>query len=936
MVGFPSRYSRECQIGRYEHWLTLHHRRKYTNKKHKTWDNDGFLVLQNGYARLISSDGKEMGKTVCKDALLSGSQLSIGGKEVEVDDVMSKSEYMSGKCFLNNGVKAPLAMVPTPAAVPATFKSFKRPADALGSTFKRPKMKDERDDETLEARSFYAPLPSKTLNQQFKTPVIGTTVVPQAKQGFVTPRHDPFAPNALVMKRPTDCPKGKQIVDVVVDPLLANKLRPHQREGVKFLYECVMGLRDYNGQGALLADDMGLGKTLQTITLLWTLLKQNNIHKAGEIPSAPVIQKALVVCPVTLIENWQREFRAWLGKERIGVLVADTKTRLTDFTHGKSYSVMIVGYERMRNIAEELDKGGGVDIVIADEGHRLKTEKNKSAQAIKSLLTQRKVILSGTPLQNDLTEFYVMVDFINPGILGNANSFKRNFENPILRSRQPNASENDRETGEARQEELRELTGQFILRRDADVQAKYLPPKTEIILFCQPTTVQAEIYQQILESPACTSALSGTYKAAQALSLITVLRKVCNSPRLLLPTESKRTKSKDADDDFGQAADVLDSISKDKLRASLLSTSTKMRVLDSLLKSISSENKEKIVIVSNFTATLNFLASHLTSLGMTHLRLDGDVPTNRRQDIVNTFNKSSPMSNFALLLSAKAGGVGLNLIGASRLVLFDVDWNPATDSQAMARIHRPGQTRPTYIYRLLMAGGMDEKIFQRQVTKGALADAIVDQKKTVSVFTQEELRDLFTLDRETPCQTHVLMACDCGGAAVPIVPVIHSMEGDDDDKPIEIPSSSASHESREDDSGDDSDDLPIAPSGRASRRGGPAVPPGKAHLAKTLTTASAYDWKADLSAEAAKRAKANKGKMDSLMKYEHVDAGVFSEREDVFGYKQDGFAEAEKRVGDVVLVDALAMQGVKVNWLFVKKSGQVEVEEKKRRDDGEE
>lgn len=869
-----------------------------------------------------------MGKTVCKDAMLSGTQLSIGGKEVEVDDVMSKSEYMSGKCFLNNGMKAPSKMVPAPAAVPATLKSFKRPADALGSAFKRPKMKD---DETMEARSFYAPLPSKTLNQQFKTPVIGSTVVPQAKQGIVTPRHDPCARNALVMKRPTDCPKGKQIVDVVVDPLLANKLRPHQREGVKFLYECVMGLRDYNGQGALLADDMGLGKTLQTITLLWTLLKQNNIHKAGETNSASVIQKALVVCPVTLIDNWQREFRAWLGKERIGVLVADTKTRLTDFTHGKSYSIMIVGYERMRSIAEELDKGGGVDIVIADEGHRLKTEKNKSAQAIKSLLTQRKIILSGTPLQNDLTEFYVMVDFINPGILGNANSFKRNFENPILKSRQPNASEKDRETGEARQEELRELTGQFILRRDADVQAKYLPPKTEIILFCQPTTVQAEIYEQILESPACTTALSGTYKAAQALSLITVLRKVCNSPRLLLLSESKRTKFKDADDDFGQAADVLASISQDKLRASsLLSTSTKMKVLDSLLKSISSENKEKIVIVSNFTATLNFLASHLTSLGMTHLRLDGDVPTNRRQDIVNTFNKSSPMSNFALLLSAKAGGVGLNLIGASRLVLFDVDWNPATDSQAMARIHRPGQTRPTYIYRLLMAGGMDEKIFQRQVTKGALADAIVDQKKTASAFTQEELRDLFTLDRETPCQTHVLMGCDCGGEAVPIVPVIHSMEGVDGDKPIEIPSPSASHEKIEDDSGDDSDDLPIAPSRRAFRHGGPATARGKAHLAKALTTASAYDWRADLTAEAAKRAKANRGKMDSLMKYEHVDAGVFSEREDVFGYKQDAFAEAEKRVGDVILVDALMMQGVKVNWLFVKKSGHVEVQEQKK------
>lgn len=864
-----------------------------------------------------------MGKTTCKDALLPGSGLSIGGKEVEVDDVMTKAEFMSGKCFLNSGSKAPPAMVRNPAAVPVALKTFKRPGDALGSAIKRPKMKDEEDDNddgvihAIHPTGFYASGPQKSVNRQFHTPVIRTTVVPQAKQGFVTPRHDPLSPNALVMKRPTDCPKGKQIVDVVVDPLLAKKLRPHQREGVKFLYECVMGLRDYNGQGALLADDMGLGKTLQTITLLWTLLKQNNTHQAGDIPSEPVIKKALVVCPVTLIENWQREFRAWLGKERIGVLVADTKTRLTDFTHGKSYSVMIVGYERMRNIAEELDKRGGVDIVIADEGHRLKTEKNKSAQAIRSLQTQRKIVLSGTPLQNDLSEFYVMVDFINPGILGTANSFKKNFENPILKSRQPNASEKDRELGEARQEELREMTGQFILRRDADVQAKYLPPKTEIILFCQPTTVQAEIYQQILESPACASALSGTYKAAQALSLITILRKVCNSPRLLLQTETKKTKAKDADDDFGQSDDVLDYISTDKVRATLLSTSTKMRVLNALLKSISHEGQEKIVIVSNFTATLNFLATHLTALGMTHLRLDGDVPTSRRQDIVNTFNKSTPLTNFALLLSAKAGGVGLNLIGASRLVLFDVDWNPATDSQAMARIHRPGQTRPTYIYRLLMKGGMDEKMFQRQITKSGLADAIVDQKKTASAFTQEELRDLFTLDLETACKTHVLMGCDCGGVAAPIAPAVNKEEGEDA-MPIEIESSPEVEKIREDDDGDDSDDLPINP---AARRRRPVVPPGKCHIS---LTASAYAWKADLAAEAAKRAEANKGKMDALMNYEHIDAAVFRDTQDIFGYKHENVKEAEKRVGDPTLTEALGTQGVKVSWLFVKKSGVVE------------
>lgn len=900
-------------------------RRKYTTKKHKTWDGDGVLCLRNGYARLLDVDGREMGKAACREALLPGSTLSVGGKEIEVDAVVSKEDYLAGKPFLN---AAPVAK-PMPRATaifqPLTKRKSSAETDAdSAKSRKAVKREDNGSAGGMAPGKFYAP--GDALKKDFQSPVVSTTVVPKGKPVTVTPRHDPHAPNALVMKRPKDCPKGKQIVDVVIDPLLSNKLRPHQREGVKFLYECVMGMRDYNGQGALLADDMGLGKTLQTITLIWTLLKQNPIYGSGG-----VIKKVLVVCPVTLIENWQKEFRSWLGKERIGVLVADTKTRLTDFTHGKSYSVMIVGYERVRTIAEELDKGGGIDLVIADEGHRLKTEKNKSAQAIRSLRTERKVVLSGTPLQNDLSEFYVMVDFINPGLLGTAGAFKRQFEAPILKSRQPGASEKEKELGEGRQAELTELTQHFILRRNADVQARYLPPKTEFVVFCKPTTVQAEIYEQVLETPACMSAISG-YKSAQALSLINTLRKVCNSPRLLLPAKQKAKSKSAADDD---ADEVMDSISVEKLRAPLLATSTKMRVLDSLLKAIAECTDEKVVLVSNYTATLDLLQQHLASLNLSHLRLDGDTPTNRRQDIVNEFNKTHSMRNFALLLSAKAGGVGLNLIGASRLVLFDVDWNPATDLQAMARVHRPGQTRPTFIYRLLMAGGMDEKIYQRQLTKTGLADSIVDNKKTASVFSAEELRDLFTLDTAADCKTHDLLGCECNGRATPATahtadPETTAAAASSDD-PIVIPSSappspspsptSTSHSDSESDSS-----LPINPcDARARKRATTTTAAAAAAAAKPqLIRASQYDWKAEeakiAAAAAARRRAGAAGKLASLLEYAHVDASVF--RADVFGLRQDGAREAEGRVGDEVLCSILGGGGGKgVSYLFVKKSG---------------
>ncbi|KFY05883.1 hypothetical protein V492_08248, partial [Pseudogymnoascus sp. VKM F-4246] len=783
--------------------------RKFSNKKHKTWDGDGVLLVWNGKARLVDLEARQLAETRCYETFLPESTLNVGGREVEIVSLIPREDYYAGKPFTNT---PEVSARPKPADPPLkqtpSFQPLKRKSDATEGSTRNKAIKVEDGDSpgAAPAKNFYG---QSSLKQEFKSPVIASTVVPQGKKGIPTPRHDPRAPGALVMKRPKDCPKGKQIVDVVVDPLLSKKLRPHQREGVKFLYECVMGVRDYGGRGALLADEMGLGKTLQSIALIWTLLKQNPTY--GE---APVIKKVLVVCPVTLIDNWKKEFRSWLGNINIGVMVAENKTKLTDFTHGASYSVLIVGYERMRGIAEELGQGAGIDLVIVDEGHRLKKENNKAAQAIKGLAVEKVIILSGTPLQNDLTEFFVMVDFLNPTLLKSANSFKKNFEMPILRSRQPNASEREIELGEARQAELSEMTQQFILRRTAEVQAHFLPQKTEFVVFCKPTTAQTQIYEEILESPAFMGALNG-YKAAQAqaLGLINILRKVCNSPRLLLPS-NKKTASKRTGEDVD---DAVEGISEEKLRAPLLATSTKMRVLDGLLKAIAEDphnTKEKVVIVSNFTATLDLLQKHLAHLNLPLLRLDGDTPTNRRQDIVNEFNKTSAKKTFALLLSAKAGGVGLNLVGASRLILFDVDWNPATDLQAMARVHRPGQEKPTFIYRLLMAGGMDEKIYQRQLTKKGLADSIVDNKKNGAVFSADELRDLFTLDTTSECKTHDLLGCTCGGRAVdPVIDDPPTMA--EDASPVEEPAPAPASDS------DSDDDLPLNPCSLRRRQSQP-------------------------------------------------------------------------------------------------------------------
>ncbi|KAE8144545.1 SNF2 family N-terminal domain-containing protein [Aspergillus avenaceus] len=719
--------------------------RKPTTKKNKTWDGDGILSVRNNFAYLRDISGRDMGRVMCGSrALEPGTMLSIGGKEVEVDSEISKKECLSGKQFLE------MKPIPSPPALPK-----KSSVPVSGSKLSTPNMATAAK-QTSKEKSQTVPLQNpassrkpSSISNAYKRPLLESTIIPQVPGEEPTPRHDPKQPGALVMKRPSSVPKGKRIVDVVVDPILAKHLRPHQREGVKFLYECVMGMRSFNGQGAILADDMGLGKTLQTIALLWTLLKQNPVYE-----SPPEVKKALIVCPVTLINNWRKEFRKWLGNERIGVFVFDDKRkRLTDFTKGKAYNIMIVGYEKLRTVQEGLARGAGVDIIIADEGHRLKTLQNKSGQAIQSLNANKRVILSGTPIQNDLKEFFAAVDLVNPGVLGTFKAFVREFEGPIVRSRQPEATRKEIEKGESRNEELRELTSQFMLRRTADILANYLPPKSEYVLFCDPTPTQANIYQNVLASPVFQSAVGNS---ENALQLITILKKLCNSPSLLSPRNADETPSE-------TIAALLSSLPPNLIRHFSPSCSAKIRVLDQLLYNLHTTTSEKVVLVSNYTSTLNLLATLLTSLSLPFLRLDGSTPTQKRQSLVEDFNRFPADKCFAFLLSAKAGGTGLNLIGASRLVLFDVDWNPATDIQAMARIHRDGQKRHCRIYRILLKGCLEEKIWQRQVTKIGLADSVMERKDSASQFSRDELKDLFRLDQSSRCQTHELLGCNCGG-----------------------------------------------------------------------------------------------------------------------------------------------------------------------------
>ncbi|KIM45152.1 hypothetical protein M413DRAFT_441835 [Hebeloma cylindrosporum] len=709
-----------------QHWAA--NWRKPQEKKNKTWDGDAYVSLVKNKLLMISEEGKIMGTTPWKgDPLHSGFKLFIGGKEVELDAPVTSSQLPDTK-----------------GAEPGLLVD-RVGDDAIGG-----------DD------------PPKTeMPQRFITPANFYGIVKTKAKG---PLHDPSAPDMLVMKHPTKehmkkyNKRGLAVIPVVVDPILSRKMRVHQKEGVKFLYECVMGLRKHEGQGCILADEMGLGKTLQTICLVWTLLRQNPY-------AAPVavVQKVLIVCPVSLVNNWKSEFHKWLGRDRLGIMALDKNSSSIDlFGRSKVYEVLIIGYERLRTVIDKLaDIQPPIGLIICDEGHRLKSANNKTAAMFKTLDTRRRIILSGTPIQNALGEFHAMAEFCNPGLLDDYSVFRKVYETPILKSRTPDASSKEIELGETRTAQLLKVAKSFVLRRDATLLKNHLPPKSEYVVFVSPTSLQLNMFSAILHPKQLDDLMQSS--TAESLALINILTKISNSPILLKATaDSIKGKKKDDGQSIQRraVADALELL-PEKTHVADMNLSGKLIVLSKMLKVLRQNTGEKCVLVSHYTSTLNILEAYCKKSSYSYYRLDGQTPQNKRQEYVNAFNGENQRSSFVFLLSSKAGGVGINLIGASRLFIVDSDWNPSHDLQSMARCHRDGQKRPVFIYRLLTAGAIDEKIYQRQVTKLALSDSLIgtggNSSKSDS-FTRKDLRDIFRIHTDTACNTHDLLECPCDGS----------------------------------------------------------------------------------------------------------------------------------------------------------------------------
>ncbi|KAK7416946.1 DNA-dependent ATPase protein rad54 [Neonectria punicea] len=544
-------------------------------------------------------------------------------------------------------------------------------------------------------------------------------------------------------------------VPVVIDPRLAKILRPHQVEGVKFMYRCVTGMIDEKANGCIMADEMGLGKTLQCISLMWTLLKQS--PDAGKT----TIQKAIVVCPASLVKNWANELVKWLGANAVTPFAIDGKASKEELTRqlrqwaiasGRSVTrpVIIVSYETLRLNVEEL-KHTKIGLLFCDEGHRLKNSDSNTFNALNSLNVSRRVILTGTPIQNDLTEYFSLTSFANPDLLGTRQEFRKRFEIPILRGRDADASEIDRKKGDECTAELLGVVNKFLIRRTNDILSKYLPVKYEHVVFCNLAPFQLDLYNYFITSPDIQALLRG--KGSQPLKAINILKKLCNHPDLL-------NLSDDLPGSEGcYPEDYVPKESRGRDREIKPWYSGKMTVLDRMLSRIRQDTNDKIVLISNYTSTLDLFERLCRSRQYGCLRLDGTMNVNKRQKLVDRFNDPNG-DEFIFLLSSKAGGCGINLIGANRLILFDPDWNPAADQQALARVWRDGQKKDCFVYRFIATGTIEEKIFQRQSHKQSLSSCVVDSAEDVERhFSLGSLRELFQYRADTKSDTHESFKC---------------------------------------------------------------------------------------------------------------------------------------------------------------------------------
>ncbi|HLL96236.1 MAG TPA: DEAD/DEAH box helicase [Spirosoma sp.] len=466
------------------------------------------------------------------------------------------------------------------------------------------------------------------------------------------------------------------------------QLRPYQQRGYDWLVK-----NTALGMGSLLADDMGLGKTLQIIALLLKFRHDGGFKK----------QKGLVVMPTTLLTNWQKEIARFAPELQARVYHGSGR-RLPATSH--AYDLLLTTYGVVRSDLETLKKTTWA-VVIIDEAQNIKNADTEQTKAVKSLKSPVRIALSGTPVENRLSEFWSIMDFVNKGYLGGLTKFNEEFGKPIQQERD-----------HQKLEQFRRVTSPFLLRRvktDKSIISD-LPDKIENNQFCALTPDQAALYQSVVqESLRAIEDKDGIARRGLVLKLMTALKQIGNHPHQYLKK--------------GNASPTL---------------SGKATLLLNLLETIYA-NHEKVLIFTQYREMGELLQQFIQqAFGQQPLFLHGGTSRPQRDEMVEQFQRNR--SDHTFILSLKAGGTGLNLTQANHVIHYDLWWNPAVESQATDRAFRIGQTKNVLVYRLMNQGTLEEKIDAMIRSKRELADLSVKTGETwLGDLSDEELTELVSL-----------------------------------------------------------------------------------------------------------------------------------------------------------------------------------------------
>ncbi|CAF0776750.1 unnamed protein product [Didymodactylos carnosus] len=623
--------------------------------------------------------------------------------------------------------------------------------------------------------------------------------------------------------------------DLYIPKHLTLTLKPHQIGGIRFMYdnivESIEQHKKTDGLGCILAHSMGCGKTIQVIAFIDTLLRHT------------VAKCVLIVVPINTIQNWVNEFKRWTPEELI----------INDYVYKRPFSlyilneiakklehrakiiqnwsvnggVLILGYEMFRLMVTrkganargtnkkkrnnnlhiqqpvfvDLEEEKNVDalndvrnallspdLIIC---HRIKNHLAGVAQALKEVKTHRRIVLTGYPLQNNLLEYWCMVDFVRPNYLGSRKEFSNMFERPIMNGQCVDSTIEDVKLMKYRAHVLHSILEGFVQRRGHDVLQSALPPKDEYVILLKLSTVQRQLYVKFLNA---IGALSYSEKL-NPLRAFAICCKIWNHADVLYKFIKNRQEGSDLDLDidlelnntksttrqqrlnrnsinsqssFSLTGDQqqMTTFSMEKKEfdydfantvfnsymCGLFSSGIKFEVAFTLLD-LSIELGDKVLVFSQSLLSLNIFEEFLYQRRIpksndqvweknkTYLRLDGSTSSLDREKLINIFN--APNSNAKLfLLSTRAGCLGINLIAASRVIVLDVSWNPCHDAQAVCRVYRYGQKKHCYIYRLIADYTMEKRIYDRQIAKQGMSDRVVDELQPQSQFTKNEVENL--------------------------------------------------------------------------------------------------------------------------------------------------------------------------------------------------